>query len=825
MAAMMLLPAVVGIIVLIVLVHRFSKKLASDAGGDVKLRFRSNLWHVGWPLIVCTGLFLLSLLLPVLKRMTPFYYLHMLATLLLIAVMLTIYKTYCFVSDIPTSFKGYTRWLILPIFIALTVFFWHLINLISGDKPDLYQGIPFLQSLHYAWRTFTLENSFEDIRSFTSAIGPAYLADKVYIALLVICAPVLTLLVAISLFTPPSFFLKLVFLRTRDVYIFSDLNDRSIRYAEALHRVHGGKNKTPLIAFCASKAAEDSAVASLNAMNAVVLHRSIDRLYMVFLRLINSRRIHFYLISDDENLKVTQAESLMNSYRKSCDVRFISNNRVNEEKINELNAVFSRKPICSSFLSAAKKDGGFVEFMLEPPSFDGAYLGNVRKCRVLPDQNAQNLKNCGIEFIEEASRALYTEFYNDPPLDCELLEKLCSEDRPATVRILVLGGGHIGAELAKLCLWYFHLPKLKVKVTIADSIATPLLKARVIEGFDEFTEHQKAMFTEPIAVPEVWGDIDFNADTLFAKLDKCAGGDEPSHHIIFVCTGDDDKNYRLSTRLRRFYLRKEYAWGCPEIRTVIWNDVMARLVDPKVHAPMGGVDSNMDYYLESDSKARYNPKCKVDIFGNMSESVWNSDLLEFDALRYNALYSGRDERSTMCPEKKPGSHAHSVRLSANGVFGFYTGLERNRRSSMALAIHGKCKEAWRKLELNACLTDDEKNELLAEVEHERWCIYELLEGHCPVPEKHAGKYYRQKNKGNVKNRDNDETRGYHAGMRGFEQLREIAQDENGARALLAAGCPPDDINWDEWRKAYSNNLDLVVFSHELEEWNAGLDSN
>lgn len=777
--------------------------------------------------------------------MTQSVFLHMLGLVYWSIAISGVYKCYCEISELDANPAVYLRLTILPVMTGLCFLIWPWVQ-VSSDLSHENGAQVLFQSVHYAWRVFTLENSFQEIWEAVGSFSTLTVGDRTYISVLIILAPLLTLTVALSFFRIPAFMMKLAFFRTRKVYIFSDLNDRSIRYAEALAKGSDGVFLKPLIAFCADKETENQTLSSLNALNPIVLHRSIDRLHFMWIGCKNN--ITFYLIGDDENNKIQQAKSLRDKFNNQCCIRCVSTERKSEMEIDELNdedAVKAANILGLLIIQPAKAIGKKLEELRKK---------HLKRCKASPpakpkkedakpaivkievdrqnqkftlDLHAQKLRNKGIESVAESSRALFAEFYQNPMISPELMKTLINSN-VGKIRVLILGGGLIGSELARICLWYCQLPGMTAEVTVADIMPDDVLRARILNHCPNFESDQNTIFGENNhpAVLRTWGNMNLETEALFSKIDTA----EDPIHMIFVCSGDDDLDYQLSIRLRRYYLRKEEAWGCPQIRTVIWNDTMAALISSDKHAALKGMpDMNdegaegnlMNYYLKNNQSQesvpeRHNRKCKVEIFGNMSDSVWKSDWLWFSALRYNTFYSLADKKNF--EQINNSLIADTVTIPENEFINFCTGLERYRRSSMAVAIHGKCKKEWIEA-FNSNIdsrTDDNKKreEPLYEAEHRRWCIYELLEGHAPVPDGHRDDYFNVK-KHNGRNRDTDEIRGYHAVMRSWEELGNIKQngipDKDGKR---------DESIWENWKKAYNSNENLVHFSLELEKWNA-----
>ena len=757
-------------------------------------------------------------------RMSRSIYYHMSGLILWCAATLILYKCYCDFSDIDANPIAYIRLMILPVMVGWCFLFWPWVQHNGSLSQQNWLQVLF-QSVHYAWRTFTLENSFEEFWGGINTFTALTAWDRTYISALVVIAPILTLTVALSFFTVPVFMMKLLFLRGRRVYIFSDLNDRAIRYAKAMQNADGSRArlfKKPLIAFCADKEKEEESTASLSALNAVTLRRGIDHLHFIWIA--RKRRIRFYLISNDDNLNTQQAEQLRKKYRNKCYIRCVTAERINEVKIDELNAAIRkdrREDLTDRLIRRLKARSAAQAGEGKAGRLPALWNGLLERCeqvtfdidkddrKTIFGYEAQKVRSSGIELVAEARRALFTEFYEHPLLTAPLLNSIRPVNGSKTVRILILGGGTIGAELARLCLWYCQLPDVTAEVTVADAVSDQVLRARILRNCisiqagraadavtpetykDTFEVSQIRILGYQAAKLNTWGNTDFVTDDVLDRVDREAA----PFHTVFVCTGNDDMNYQLSIRLRRYYLRKNESWGCPNIRAIIWNDTMANLVNPDKHSALSGVGcGGMFYRGYGDQPAdRYNAECRIDIFGSMLDSIWKCERLMFMGLCYHAYYSG-DLVGTEYP----------ITMKRETVRDYFLGPERNRRSSMALALHGRCKEEWKRYRGESAAEEE-----LAQAEHIRWCIYELLEGHVMVPAGAEDKYFNSRYQ--KKNRDTDEVRGYHAVLRSWESLEQMAEKNRTAQAEQG------DIDWGAWEKAYLNNISTIRFSASLEK--------
>lgn len=435
---------------------------------------------------------------------------------------------------------------------------------------------------------------------------------------------------------------------------------------------------------------------------------------------------------------------------------------------------------------------------------------------------AQGIRSNFIDLLEEASNLVYVHLHHKPLMTTEFMnafyQKPASPEVRKPMRVLVLGSGAIGEELARICLWYCQLPGMRAEVTVADQEDANAILGKIMKDHMDIPP-QSGITTYRIdsegnALLFVKGGVDFRSKDLEELLESSEKKDK-GYHAIFVCSGDDDLNYRLALRLRRYYLRVEPQWGCPQIRVNIWSDNLHELLSQS-DALKG---SNKAIYPLTHQVKRFNERCEVSIFGTMQESMLQDDALRFDALRYHAHY---------CNVKSDALHnadeSKELLIPLAEYHGYYGGTESDRRSNMAAAIHGLCKYTWYQYaQAGKPVPAPSAAEwpvwrkypadilALGETEHRRWCVFKLLEGSSSTPDDRMDKLF-DFAKHKVKTRDLDSIRGYHAVIRPWADVQRLtspdAYPDKTNNAHLAHAV--------RWQEIEHGNYALAQFSIELE---------
>lgn len=172
-----------------------------------------------------------------------------------------------------------------------------------------------LLSIHNVLRLFVLDGEFDNINSFlcnsvgvSSNVGVTY---SVYAALIYIVAPTLTAGVVLSFFKGASAFIKYSLHFHSDIYILSDLNEKSIILAQdILTNKTDKRRKLVVFTDVFEKDEEDNSelVSHAKRLGAICLRKDILE---VGLKRSNNIYRKIYLIGDDEDKNIQQALTLI----------------------------------------------------------------------------------------------------------------------------------------------------------------------------------------------------------------------------------------------------------------------------------------------------------------------------------------------------------------------------------------------------------------------------------------------------------------------------------------------------------------------------------
>ncbi|MBQ2990216.1 MAG: hypothetical protein IJD60_02860 [Clostridia bacterium] len=754
--------------------------------------------------------------------MSDLFLIHAVGTLILVIITWTVYalctlpdfyRRVCFWQESARDDLQHTsyfnpvvliRWLLMVAFLSIALLFGY-IALLETERNNWFTAI-FAGIMNAGW-TFSFGAPLYEVWDYFEKVGLTLLpGDRAWIAFISGVSPVLALCTAVTLFRLPQFWGVLLFQRKRDICIFSDLNERAQRYANALKYAHPGKS--PYIVFCS-----DGKVDPLDTSNIVgqslVLKQNICNLHLPDHAL---RRIHFYLVTDNDSMIIDQAIRLQEKYvQRGCRINCVTSASLNEHVIDQFNMNAAEKPNKNvkqegsnqetvQPIAPTKKEETTSE-ILNPESNEDMkqeerdketeYIAFNKEGEITHESLSlvKKTQTTFINVINEAIRVVYHSFYsNDPLINRVFLEKVIPKEAQEnfTLEALVLGAGSLGEELARTLLWYCQLPGIRVQVTIVDKEDEDTIRGRIYRRNLCFEEYLQRIGYDSFAKLQIKPNIDLCSKELESLLG------EKDYHFVFVATGRDSQNYELALRVRRYYLRKPLKWGCPDVRAVIWDDIVTNIIGHKPDIQLlKGDAKNIDYAFlcGKDAENLYHAACPVTFIGAMKDSFSAAHHLDYEALCYHAYYSGK-----IAKDRRP------ERILLSVYSEYYASGESNKRSNWDLAIHGKAKFEWYEWKL-ARVGKESRQEVLdalSENEHVRWCISRLLEGDCPVPEGKLDCYIGDGEK--LRGRDPDSIRGFHSTLRPWKDLQNKAEN-----------CP-EQRKKEFWDKMISNNGKLVEFS-------------
>ncbi|MCD8354633.1 MAG: hypothetical protein LUC47_10035 [Clostridiales bacterium] len=336
--------------------------------------------------------------------------------------------------------------------------------------------------------------------------GFLYNAYTVYIAILFVAAPLLTFSLVLSLFQNIFAMLHLLAGRNRKLYVFSELNPRSLTLAKDLLN----KNEKRVVVFTGVSdqgPEENLALAEEARRNKMILlKRDICAIAYEFHS--KKKALYFFLLSEDEGKNTTQALSLLNRYKKRENTHlYVQSTNLEGELL----------------LSSAEK-------------------GTVEVRRIDPD------------------RSLIDRFLYDS--GDELFTTARETENGKLISVVLVGLGRCGSNLLKALSWFCQMDGYHLQITAFDQdplaeetlrVQCPELLSDQYNGVFRPGEAEYRITIHPgVAV----GSQAF-ADAISQLSDTT---------WVFVALGDDAKNIETAAYLRMLFARSH---NTPKIKAIV----------------------------------------------------------------------------------------------------------------------------------------------------------------------------------------------------------------------------------------------------------------
>ena len=504
----------------------------------------------------------------------------------------------------------------------------------SGLDKGIYEG------LRIAFSVF--EGDSAQFRDYMAA-SPLASRGVLWVWFLNACAVVLPILIPISTVTTAAILLwnrlpHHVPIFSRNWYIFSDLNPNSIRMAKSINEKLKKEWDTGVFIFLRTRRGDPSPeiLDDIRTLNYYFHPKTEDRFLIWPLR--RFRRMRFFFLSEttDENF----------------------------ERMQEfLEAVKNKWLFCPL---GKPRDDVFQQelYLLSETESAPMLIDHLRG--LLKDSKC--FQNTELRLLDRFRATSYDLLRN---------KSLVDHSQDGVLNILILGFGKIGREIFRTASHMGVIHDCKTTFTICDL---------------EVRSKLNRFLTQ---CPELSKSVTFYAKILDAdtpELDELI--DAVNYHYIVVALGDDERNIRVSSRLKQFYRRRHWRYEAKQSTAMRHPQICVNIEDPIKH----------DYI----------------------KTLWNADIdKSWDKELY--VFGGLDEAFTLkvlMPEDlwKKARHIHRElnQLKHSEPMNWD---EYQRRSSIACASHMEY------------IVDDNRLskydvESLADTEHQRWMAFVRSEGMC-----------------------------------------------------------------------------------------------
>lgn len=364
-------------------------------------------------------------------------------------------------------------------------------------------------SVYHVLKLFLLDGESEALASYAQTLdgflGTAY--PIVGFALFII-APILTFGFILSFFKNVASYFKYFISFTKDVYVFSELNDNSSALATDVAKKHPNS----LLIFTGLSLEDDdysSAMEKLQGLNTTFFKNELSLVNFSFHS--KKRKITFFLICNDEEKNVELFTSVKARYK--------------DRKNTEL-YLFSSSVQSEMLLSAQAED-------------------KIVTRRINPAQSLvyRDLYDHGYELFENA---------------------IADETGKKIISAVIVGMGNYGTILTKTLAWFCQMDGYGVKINAFDQ--NPNAKSIFSSSCPELLDDKyngKTIVGEPEYNITIHSGYDYKSSEFDSVISSVTDAT-----YVFVSIGSDERNIDCATKLRMLFERIGIH---PVIKAVVYN--------------------------------------------------------------------------------------------------------------------------------------------------------------------------------------------------------------------------------------------------------------
>ncbi len=362
-------------------------------------------------------------------------------------------------------------------------------------------GIALTMCISHSIRMFVVDTGADDILSMLTRdmLGSMLLPYKMLAATLYLLAPVFTLGVVLQYFSNTFERLRMCLKKKHDLYIFSELNTRSLEIATDMWSCAKKAGRRLEIVFCCSDKKDSVNMdqeKSARKLNAVLLPEEIIHVRLNSQR----RRVNYYIISEDDDANVDQTLKMIHDMTGGS-------------------AWYNKQRLCQRNVTLH------------------CYAINAEAEILLDAKDKQDLK---VVLVDEVRDAVYEQLYEYP---LYMNQMKTGGAKQNTLTLLIVGGGKAGCEFLKAAVWSGQMISYKLNIHLFDLEGTNL-QERLEEECPELLAEEG---NYQICIHE--GDV--FSGTMQSELDALGQVD-----YCVSALGDDERSIRAAVWMRRHFCAK-----------------------------------------------------------------------------------------------------------------------------------------------------------------------------------------------------------------------------------------------------------------------------
>lgn len=362
-------------------------------------------------------------------------------------------------------------------------------------------GIALAMCISHSIRMFVVDTGADDILSMLTRdmLGSMLLPYKMLAATLYLLAPIFTLGVVLQYFSNTFERLRLRLKKKHDLYIFSELNTRSLEIATDMWSCAKKAGRRLEIVFCCSDKKDGvntDQEKSARKLNAVLLPEEIIHVRLNSQR----RRVNYYIISEDDDANVDQTLKMIHDMTSGS-------------------AWYTKQRLCQRNVTLH------------------CYATNAEAEILLDAKDKQDLK---VVLVDEVRDAVYEQLYEYP---LYMNQMKTGGAKQNTLTLLIVGGGKAGCEFLKAAVWSGQMISYKLNIHLFDLEGTNL-QERLEEECPELLA-EGGSYQICIHEGDVFSSIMQNELDALGQVDYCVSA-----------LGDDERSIRAAVWMRRHFCAK-----------------------------------------------------------------------------------------------------------------------------------------------------------------------------------------------------------------------------------------------------------------------------
>ncbi len=388
------------------------------------------------------------------------------------------------------------------------------INTFESNNCGIFETI--FISIHNMIRLFIVDGEFDFITSNLAGASPLiFKAYTTLFSVLFVLAPILTFGFVLSFFKNISAYKRYITHYNSDVFIFSELNEKSLALANSLSK-NDSKNRFFVFTDVFEKEEEQSyeLVEKAKELGAVCFKKDIVTIDFS----LHSKKsdLSFFAIGEDQSENVSQALKIVEKlqFRENTNL-YVFSTQVEAEML-----------LAHAFNSA-----------------DNDVKIKVRRVNEVQSLILHNLYENGYEKIFESA-------YDDGT-------------GVKKINAVVIGMGQHGTDMTRALAWFCQMDGYLAEINAFDSGLN--VKERFISECPELMKFSGVLDVEGETkyTINIHPGVDVDTSVFDDMLQSL-----PRTTYVFVALGNDEKNISTAVKLRSLFERMGY---CPEIQAIVYN--------------------------------------------------------------------------------------------------------------------------------------------------------------------------------------------------------------------------------------------------------------